>query len=121
VIVAVAAVRVVQVAADDIVHMIAVRNRRVSAIGSMDVIRGFLTRAMVRRALIWIGGGNADDMFVCMGAVGMVQMAAIKVIGVPVMLDREVAAVGAVLMLMRLGMFGVRSATGEAGQWQNEK
>jgi hypothetical protein len=92
-------------AADDIVHMITVRNRGVPAIGRMGMIRGLFTRTVIRGALIWIGGGDANDMFVCVGAVRMVQMTAIEVIGVAVMLDGDMAAVGPVLVLMCLGVF----------------
>lgn len=108
-------------AADDIVHMITVRNRGMAAIGGMDMIRGFLARTVIRRTLIRIGCGNADDMFIGVGAVRMMQMTAIKIVGVTVMLNCEVTAVGAMLMLMRLGVFGVRGAAGEAGQREDQE
>lgn len=74
VVVAMIAVWVMQVAVDQIVDMIAVRYRLVSASGPMDVIRGMGTTIMVRRTSIRIFRADLDPMFVDMVTMRMMQM-----------------------------------------------
>lgn len=72
--VAMIAVWVMQVAVDQIVDMIAVRYRLVSASGPMNVIRGMGATIMVRRTAIRIFRADLDAMFVDVFAMWMMQM-----------------------------------------------
>lgn len=68
-VVAVACVRVMQMAVDKVVHMIAVRNRLMPATLAVDV-RGVVAAAGMRgRACGWIGWAYLDDMLIDMVAV----------------------------------------------------
>ncbi len=91
--------------------MVAVRNGGVTAVRRVDVTGGNFVRAVTGSAWRGIGGADGDDMFIHMRAVGVMQMTAVKIIGVTVVLDGEVAAARAMLMLVGLGVFGVRGAT----------
>lgn len=99
-IVAVAAVRMVQMAIDKIIHVAAVRNGFVAAITSMNV-SGVMTGAgMAGRAGVRIGGVYRQVMLVEVVAVGLMEVAVVNVVGVAVVLDGGVAATGAVHMGM---------------------
>ena len=105
------AVRMMQVAVDDVIGVVAMRDGGVPAVRGMDVARGLFRGSVTRRAGGRIGGGDGDDVLVHMPAVTVVQVAVIQVVGVAVMHDGEVAAAGAVRMRVGAGMFGVRGTT----------
>ena len=97
-VVAVVAVGVVQLAGDEVVDVVAVRDGRVPAVGAMDVI-GVVALASVCAAvrMLIVDG---DDVLIDVVAVGVVQMAVVHVIDVTFVSDREVTAVRTVLMGM---------------------
>ena len=100
VIVAVPAVRMVQVAIHQVVHMVAVRHRGMAAARSVYVGR-IVPRAVVRgRAPVRIRIRYLHAMFVDVVAVWMVHVAVVQVINVITMADRDVAAAGAVNMIV---------------------
>jgi hypothetical protein len=100
VIVAVVAVRVVQVAAHDVVGVIPVRNRLVTAPRPVDVPGG-VPAAVVRRCTTGrVGGGDIQVVLVHMVAVRVVQVAVVQVVGVAVVLDGGVPAPRPVLMVV---------------------
>ena len=74
VIVAVVAVRMVQVTVHDVIDMIAVRHGFVTATVAMQVAR-FVAVAIVRHATVGILGGHFEAMLVVMALVRMVQVA----------------------------------------------
>lgn len=120
-IVAMVAVRVVQVAADEIIGVVAVRHGRMPAVRPMDVASGLFVRAMAGSALNGICGADGNDVIVHMPAVLVVQVAGVKVVGVTVVNDGEVAAIGAVNVRMRSGVLLVVGARGgDEGERQNE-
>jgi hypothetical protein len=94
VIVAVFPMRMMQVAFHQVVRMVAVLYRLMPAVGSMDVIGGMRPALVVRCAMVLIGAGGFERMFVNMVAVDMVQMPVVKVIHVAIVLDGSVAAIG---------------------------
>jgi hypothetical protein len=96
VIVAVAAVRMVQMAIDQIVHMTAVRDGFVPAIRAMDVLSGVAGAGVAGRAGVGVGGVDWQVMLVEVVAVGLMEVAVVHVVGVAVMLDGSVAATGSV-------------------------
>ena len=57
-------VRVMQVVAHQIIHVIAVRNSLVAAVRAVKVLSLMLAALMLGRAAIWISGANLDRVFV---------------------------------------------------------
>jgi hypothetical protein len=98
VIVAVIAVRVMQVAVDEVVDVVAVRHGLVAAAGAMHVARRVPGTAMVGRAPIRVARRDLDHVLIDMILVRVVQVAIVQVVDVPVMADRRVPAVGSVLV-----------------------
>lgn len=94
-IVAMIAVGVVQASIDQIIDMVAVRNRFVAAAGTMHVSALRASRDP-RGALRGVRGIDRQRMLVVVIAVGVMEMAFVQVIRVSVVLDRGVAAAGAV-------------------------
>lgn len=75
--------------------MIAVRNRFVAAVGTMRMPALRAGRDL-RRALRRVRGVDGQHMLVVVIAVGVVEMPLVQVIRVAVVLERGVAAAGAV-------------------------
>lgn len=82
-----AAVRVMQVAIHQVVHMIAMRDRLVTATGAMHMT-GFVAAAR-RGAAGGILGADFDDVFFVVIAFRMHQVPIVEVIDVPVMFHRD--------------------------------
>lgn len=101
VIVAVVAVRMMQVAVHEVIDVVAVRDRFVAAAGAVDM-RGVVAGAG-RGVAIGIRSADLDDVFIDVPGVRVMQMPVVQVIDVPVVLHCDVAAVGAVLMVV-IGM-----------------
>ena len=102
-IVAVTAVRMMQVVADAIVHVIAVWNRLVAAAGAVHVTRFVATAAVVGGALVGVVGRHFDYVLVDVIAMRVVEVTIMQIIGVAAMAYCGVSAPRAVLM----GMIGV--------------
>jgi hypothetical protein len=97
-IVAVGAMGKVQVTADEIIHMIAMRNGLVPTSRSMAV-RGVVTAAgMGRSAGSRILAGHVQGVLVDMVAMDEVEVAIVQVVGMVFMGNRLVAAVGSMLV-----------------------
>lgn len=92
-IVAVVAVLVVQVTADEVVDMIAVRHRRMTAAGRVDVPRGMSRTRVRRRAAIGVRRVDRDLALVDVAVVLVMQVAVVEEVDVTIVLDRDVAAV----------------------------
>jgi hypothetical protein len=99
-IIAVIAVWVMQVAIDEVVDVVAVRDGLVAAAGAVDVI------GLVAAALMSGGAGrgvllaHGDGVLVIVAVVGVVQVAVVEVVDVTIVTDGGVAAVGAVDMIV---------------------
>ena len=101
VIVAVTAMRMVQVATHEVVDMVAVRHPFMAATRAVDV-SSFVTRDR-SGAAVGLSGAEFDNVFIDVIAVWMMQMPVVQVIDVPVMFHGRVAAAGAVVMtVMRM-------------------
>jgi len=100
VVVAVVAVREVQVAGHQVIRVVAVRHGFVAAARSMLV--AFLVAAAVvsGRATGGIGVADREAVFLHAFTPRMVQVALVQVIHMAIMLDARVSAVGSVLMLV---------------------
>jgi hypothetical protein len=108
VVVAVALADVVQVAIDKVIDVVTVRHGGVAAVGAVDV-RGVVSRAgMLGRAVVRVLVGDFEGVLVVVALVRVVEVAVMEVIDVAVVLNGEVAAVGAVDVGMRFvdGMHG---------------
>jgi hypothetical protein len=98
VVVAVIAMRMMQMAIDEIVHVVPMRDRFMPAAGAMDV-RSFVAGAGLG-VISWIRAADFDDVFIDVTGMRMVQMPIVQVIDVPVVTDGDVAAVGAVRVVV---------------------
>ncbi|MDB5785387.1 MAG: hypothetical protein JWQ50_5302 [Caballeronia mineralivorans] len=107
-VVAVIAVRMVQVAVDEIVDVIPVRHRFMAAPWSVNVAR--LVTAAARRAFVRIFGAHFELMLVYMIAVRMMQMTVMQIINVIVVLDRSMSTVRAMLVVVLSVMWFVAGA-----------
>ncbi len=99
-IVAVIAVRVVQVPADEIVGVVAMGNRLVSATRAVRVPFIVPATAVRGRALGRIRGIDGEAALVDMVAMNMVQMPVVQVVAVVAMANALMATAGLMDMLM---------------------
>lgn len=88
-------------AADKVVHMVAVRHSFVTARRTMSMSTLVPFAFMVGRAGVGIGAADRDGMLVNVFAMHVVHMAVVEIVGVTVMHDRLVPALGTVLVTMR--------------------
>ena len=106
VVVAVPGVRVMQVPGDEVVDVIAMRDRFVTATRAVDMALGVTSAAVRRRAGGRIGRADLEDALVDVPIVAVVEVAIVEVVDVVAMTDGEVAAVGAVDVIV-IGVGGV--------------
>ena len=104
-VVAMVAVRVVQVAVDQVVDVVTVRDGFVAATGAMDVAGLVAAAFVLGRAAVRVGGRDGDHVLVDVVAMRMVQVAVVQVIDMAVMADGRVAAAGAMGVVM-VGVMG---------------
>ena len=97
-IVAVIAMRMVQVPGNVIIDMIAVWHCFMAAARAMGVVRFVAAAGMTRGAAIRIAAGDADHMLVDMAFVRVVKMAVMQVVDVIAMAHGRVPATGPMLM-----------------------
>ncbi len=95
-IVAVAGVRVVEVTVDEIVDVIAVRHRVVSATWAVGMVGRVGLAGVRRRACRRIRRVDGDHVFVVVPLVGAVQVTIVQVVDVVAVSDRDVTAAGTV-------------------------
>jgi len=96
-------VRVVQVAIDEVVRVVTMRDGFVTATGAVDVIERMGRTGVAAGAIRGIFGAHFEDVLVVVALVGVMEMAIVQVIDMAVVLDGSVAAARAVLM----GMIGM--------------
>jgi hypothetical protein len=102
-IIAVVAVRMMQVSLDQIIGVIPVRHRFMAAARAMAMSCIMAAAAVVRRAALGIVGAHFHDMLVDVILVRMMQMAVVEIIDVSLMSNRDVPATWS----MNMGMIGV--------------
>lgn len=93
-IVAMVAVRMMEVAVNQIVNMVAMRNGGMPAIGAVNMLRSVFGGGKSRRAFVRVGRINGNRVFIHMVLVRMMKMAVVKVIDMPFVLDGGVPAAG---------------------------
>lgn len=108
------AVRMMQVAVDQVVDVIAMRYRFVPASWAVDV-PWFMAAAVVsRRTLVRIFGADLKPMLVYVTGMGMVQMPIMQIIDVIAVPDSGMATVRSVLMLVVRVVWFVTGAHGDS-------
>ena len=106
-VVAMVAVRVMQMPVDEVVHVVPVGHGFMPTVGSMHVVTGMGAALVFGGAVRWIGCVYRERVFVHMVVMDMVQVAVVEVVDVPIMLDGGVSAAFAVNMLVGLVLFAV--------------
>lgn len=109
VVVAMAVVRVMQMALYEVIHVIAVRDCLVTAVGTMRVRRVMTVAGMTIGAVRRIRRTDLEGVLVDVALVGMVHVSVVKEVGVAVVLNGSMAAVLAMLMGVILvdAVFGI--------------
>jgi hypothetical protein len=92
------AMGMVQVPIDEVVHVVAVGHRGVTAVRTMDMPRNMATAAVLGGALCRVGAVDVKPMLLDTLAIRMMKMAVVKIVHVIVVLDGLVPAVGTVLV-----------------------
>ena len=100
-VVAVPVVRVVQVAADEIVYMVAMWDRRMPTVRPV-LVGGIVFATSVRRAACRIRGIDLQNVFVVMPIVVVMQMTVVEIIDVAIVTNCRMTAVCAVLVTVML-------------------
>ncbi len=88
----------VQMAVDQIVDMVSVRNGLVATVCAMAMSGLMSITAMGRRASSRVLCGDTEPMFIDMVAMRMMQMSIVQVVGVAVMGDGRMPAVRSMLV-----------------------
>jgi hypothetical protein len=101
VVVAVVAVRVVEMVFDQVVRVSSVRDGLVTTVRPVAVLGVVPVAVVFGRAGLRMLGVYDDAMLVDVPLVGMMEMAVVQVVDVPVVDDGGVAAAGTVLVIMR--------------------
>jgi hypothetical protein len=113
-VVAMVAMRMVQMTVDQIVYMVAVRYRLVTASRPMHMGAVMAAALMAGRAPVGIGRRHLDAMLVDMVAMPMVQVAVMEVVDVVAVTYRRMAAGGTVVVGVIL-VLGARAGAGAHG------
>src|SRR5271168_3993992 len=100
VIVAMVSVVMVEPTVDEIVNVVAVRNRLMPAAKSMNMARVVTFVPILRRAPGRICGGHFNNMLLDIVPCLMMQMSVMKVVDMVAVLHRDVTAVCVVMMRM---------------------
>jgi hypothetical protein len=82
VIVAVVAMRMMKMASDAIIHMVAMRHRLVAAAWAMNMTRFMPTATMVGGAIIWVLARYLDHVLVDMIFMRMVEVPLMQIVDV---------------------------------------
>ena len=99
-IVAVLAVRMMEMSAHQVIDMIAMRHCLVAAVWSVDMA-GFVRAAVVARSAVGrIGSADCESVVINMAVVNMMHVSIMQIIRVAVVLDGGVAAILAVGVCM---------------------
>lgn len=109
-------VRVVQVVADEVVEVVAVRNCLVAAARPVAVVAVVLATPVVGGAVRGVGFGHRECVLVPVAVVRAVQVAVVEIVDVIVVPDRRVAAAGPVLMLVQVVNFVVMAHGATVGR-----
>ena len=99
-VVAVPAMRVVQMPAHHVIEVIPVWCSLVAALGPVSMLMVVTFATVAGRAVVWVGAANRNGVFIDVSAVNVMQMAVVEIIGVSVVAYRHVSATGFVHVIM---------------------
>jgi hypothetical protein len=99
-VVAVPAMRVMQMPTHHVIEVIPVRRSLVAALGSMSVLMVVTFAIVAGGAVVWVAAGNRNGVFVDVTFMNVMQMAIVKIIGVSVVAYRHVPATGFMYVIM---------------------
>lgn len=99
-VIAMTIVRIMEVPIDQIVNMVSMRDRLVPTLRPMHMLRRMSRAIMPGGAVLRIGRGYANHMFIDMVCMRMMQVAIVQVIDVAIVHKTGVAAVRSVSMIM---------------------
>jgi hypothetical protein len=102
VVVAVVAVRMVEVVGNQVVDVISVRHRLMTAPGPVGVPGLMALAGVLRGAVLGVRFADLDDVLVDMALVRVMEVTVVQVVHVSVVADRGVAAVRTVLVVVTL-------------------
>jgi len=94
------AMRVVQVAIDEIIEVVAVWNRRMTTIGTVLVTFLMSAAVVCRRAVGRIGGIDGQKVFLDFAVGHVMQMAVVQIVDMTFVKDARVTAIGTVFVRM---------------------
>ena len=100
-VVAVIAVRVVEMALDEVVGVVAVRDGGMSAVVAVVVLGAVAAAVVARCAGVGVVRVDGDPVLIGVALVGMVEVAVVEVVHVSFVDDGGVTAVGAVDVVVR--------------------
>lgn len=99
--IAVAVVRMVQVAIDQVIDVITVRDRFMSTTRAMNVVRSVSGTRMSACAVVWIRIVDRQRMFLHAACTSRVmKMTVVQIVYVILMLDRRMSALSTMLMIV---------------------
>jgi hypothetical protein len=99
-IIAVTMVRIMEMPIDQIINMVAMRHCLMSTVRPMHMLRCVPRAFMLRRAVLRIGRGYANHMFIDMALMRMMQMAGVQIIDMVVVHDPGVTALRPMWMIV---------------------
>jgi hypothetical protein len=102
VVVAVISVRVVEVAVDEVIDVVAVWHGLVAALGPVSVAGLVGVARVIGGAALGVAPADRDHVLVDMVSVGMVEMTIVQVVDMVLVPDRDVPAFRTVLVLVPL-------------------
>ena len=94
------AVLMVQASIDQIIHVVAMRDRLVTASRAVLMRRIVSAGAVLRRAAVGVRGSDFDHVFVDTAVIHMLQVTVVEVIDVALMPNRDMTAVRPVDVLI---------------------
>lgn len=100
VVVAVVTMSVMQVAVDQVVDMIAVRHRFMTAVWAVLVRCIVSAAAVIGRTRCWVGCVDRQSMLVGMPVVGMMQVTIVQIVDMVTVLHGGMSAIGAVAVVV---------------------
>ncbi len=102
-IIAVVAVRMVQMPVHEVIHVVAMRYSFVAAVWTMDVVRIVTTAGVRRSTRLGIRVAHWNDVFFDCSAISLVmEVPIVQVVDVPVVFDGRVATAFPMLMIVIL-------------------
>jgi hypothetical protein len=99
-VIAMTVMRIMQMSADQIINMVAMRDCLMPTVRPMQMLGRMSGALMPRCAVLRIGRSYANHMFIDMAFMRMMQMAVVQIVDVAIVHDPHVAALGPMRMIV---------------------